>query len=114
MIAWSIGLLGVAALGGIALFILRLREAEGVPVGLAVGHGVLAAAGVVLLAISVDRGTATGLAAGALALFVLAALGGVYLFASHLRTGSFGVGSAVIHAGVAVVAFALLVLWALG
>lgn len=114
MIAWSIGLFGVAALGGVGLFVLRLRDAEGVPLALAVGHGLLAATALVLLALLVIQGTAAGLATGALVAFVVAALAGFYLLASHLRTGSFPVAPAVAHALVAVTGFVLLVLWALG
>lgn len=113
MITWSIGLFAVAALGGLTLLALRLRDAEGAPLGLAVLHGLLAATALVLLLIPVLRGEARGLAAAALAAFVVAALVGFYLFASHVRTGRFGVPPAIAHALVAVAGFVMLLIWAL-
>jgi hypothetical protein len=75
--------------------------------GLALAHGGLAAAGLVALAVEVFT---ADLAAGLpLALFVVAALGGFALFSFHLRQKALPIPVVVIHAGVAVVAFLLLV-----
>ena len=98
-------LFAAAALGGLILAGLRLRD-KPLPMGLALAHGGIAAAGLVALAVAVFGG---GLAAELpLALFVVAALGGFGLFSSHLRGKALPIPVVVIHAGVAVVAFALL------
>lgn len=114
MITWSVGLFALAALGGITLLALRLRDADGVPLGLAVVHGLAAASALVLLLIVVFDGGAGGLAVAALVAFVVAALVGFYLFASHFRTGTFAVPPAVAHALVAAVGFVMLVIWVVG
>jgi hypothetical protein len=102
----AIVLFALAALGGVVLAILRFRGRPTLPLGLAVVHGLLAAAGLVVLIWAVAAG---GLAAkGSLALFVVAALGGFVLFSFQLRQKAIPIGVMLIHAIVAVVAFVLL------
>ena len=74
----------VAALGGLALatFVLRGRLA---PWALSILHALLGACGLVLLALSVLQGGAGSRALVALAVLLLAALGGFYLASLHLR-----------------------------
>lgn len=108
MLTWSVILFGVAALGGIIMFAMRARD-EMPPLGLALLHGLLAATALVLLAVVVIGGEANALVTSSLAFFVLAALGGFYLLALHLRKGTFPLGLVVAHGGLAVVAFVLLV-----
>jgi len=99
-------LFALAALGGVVLAILRLKGRPTLPLGLAILHGLLAAAGLVVLAWAVFG---AGLAAkGSLALFLVAALGGFVLFSFQLRQKAIPVGIMVIHAIVAVIAFLLL------
>lgn len=112
MTVWAAVLFAAAALGGAVMVVQRLGERK-IPMGLALLHGLAAASGLVLLLLAVLQGAAAGLATIALVLFVLAALGGFYLFASYLRTGSFPVPVMFVHAGVAVLAFLLLVFWLL-
>lgn len=104
---WSVALFAVAAAGGAAMLAMKIR-ARDVPLGLALGHGLLAAIALGLLILSVLGGGASTLVTVALILFVVAALGGFVLFASHLRSGTFPLGLAWIHGGAAVVAFVLL------
>lgn len=107
MMSWAVGLFAAAAVGGVVMLLQR-RSEKAVPTGLAVLHGLLAAAALVLVAIPVVQGGAAGLVTTALVIFVLAALGGFYLFATHLRTGTFPLGVAVVHGLLAVTAFVLL------
>jgi hypothetical protein len=100
-------LFGVAAVGGIILAALRLKD-KPLPMGLALAHGGAAAAGLVVLAVSV---LGSGLAAGLpLALFLVAALGGFALFSFHLRKKALPIPVMLVHGGVAAVAFVLLLL----
>ncbi len=102
----AIVLFALAALGGILLAILRLRGREVLPLGLAVVHGLVAAAGLVALIWAV---VGAGLAAKLpLGLFVVAALGGFVLFAFQLRNRAIPIGVMVVHALVAVAGFLLL------
>lgn len=106
---WSIVLFAAAALGGVTMLAMRMKEKE-VPMPLALGHGLLAATGLVLLVLAVLGGGGSTLTTVALVLFVAAALGGFVLFASHLKSGTFSLGLAWMHGGAAVVAFVLLLI----
>ncbi|PYK66074.1 MAG: hypothetical protein DME50_06665, partial [Verrucomicrobia bacterium] len=78
-------LFALAALGGIILAALHLTT-KSAPVPLALLHGLLAAAGLVLLIIGVTQMASAGLPGIALVIFIIAALGGFVLFAIHLKT----------------------------
>jgi ABC-type transport system involved in cytochrome c biogenesis permease subunit len=108
-------LFGIAAVGGLTMAILRLRKPENpLPIGLALAHGALAAAGLVALILAVvGAGTAApDLLKASLVIFVVAALGGFFLFSFQLRKKPIPVGVMVIHALAAVTAFALLLVTA--
>jgi hypothetical protein len=83
----AIIVLGLAALGGVTMVIIRLRGAPLPPTMLAAGHGLLAATGVGLLIYAAATDGVPQLAQIALGIFVLAALGGVYLVANYHRRG---------------------------
>ena len=102
-------LFAVAALGGLTLAILRFRERP-LPMALAVVHGLVAAAALVTLILAVWAGGTVTLTRAALGLFVLAALGGFVLFASHLRGRALPKLLVVVHGLAAVTAFVLLLL----
>ena len=110
-----IGLFAIAALGGITLATLRLRGKE-LPLALALAHGAIAAAGLLALIFAVvSAGTAApSLSKAALAIFVVAALGGFFLFSFQLRKKQIPVGVMIIHALVAVTAFVLLLVATVG
>jgi hypothetical protein len=79
-------LLSLAALGGVAMVVIRLRGAPLPPIGLATGHGTIAAIGVLVLAYNAYTPGIPQLAQIALGIFVLAALGGLTLFTMfHLK-----------------------------
>jgi hypothetical protein len=109
MLTWAAILFAAAALGGVVMVVMRSRDRMP-PLGLGLLHGLLAAGALVLLALVVLGGDVIGpLLTASLALFVLAALGGFLLLASHLlRKGTFSLGVALAHGGTAVVAFVLL------
>lgn len=104
----ALALFAVAALGGVVLAVIRFRGKPYPPLGLALVHGLFAAAGLVALIAGVAQGHAPSRATIALVLFVIAALGGFVLFFTHLRKNALPIGLVVIHALVAVVAFVIL------
>ncbi|RDD61396.1 hypothetical protein [Ferruginivarius sediminum] len=120
MLGWSVVIFAVAALGGLALAVMHFRSGgkERPSTGLAVVHGLAAALAVVLLIAGIAN-SAAGFSAGlsslavvALVLFVVAALGGAYLFlGKHLRGESLPSAVVVIHGGVAALAFVLLLVF---
>ena len=77
---------------------------------LAVGHGLLAAAGLVVLIVAVVGGSTGNLLIASLTLFVIAALGGFALFSFHLRRLRLPTPVVLIHGLVAVIAFVLLLI----
>jgi hypothetical protein len=109
----AIVLFALAAVGGVVMA-LKIRAGELPPKALALGHGALAATGLVLLLIAVLDTGAGGLAAVALVLFVGAALGGFVMFAGHLKERVPTVGLVAAHALAAVAAFVLLLVYVLG
>lgn len=84
-----------------------------VSVGLAVGHGIFAVLGLFFLILAAARGVATGLALVALAIFVLTALGGVFLFLNHFLRNPLPRPMIFVHGGAAAVAFVLLLVFVL-
>lgn len=113
MLTLAVVLFALAALGGLTLALMH-RQGRDVPVPLALVHGVLAAAGLVVLAWAWLSQGLGGLATLALVLFVVAALGGFYLFAQHLQGRTLRLPIILIHGAVAVVAFVLLFVPLLG
>lgn len=105
-----IGLFAVAALGGVFMAVLRFKGTERPPMPVALIHGAVAAAGLVALILAVLSAEPAPAVRIALGLFVVAALGGFVLFSFHLRQKALPIPLMVIHAGVAVVAFVLLLL----
>lgn len=94
----------VAATGGLVLaaYVLRNRFA---PWALSLLHAALGATGLLLLIVSCVRGTATQPVLIGFALLLLAALGGFFLASFHLRKRLPPKAVVVVHAGVAVAGF---------
>lgn len=112
MLIFSIILFAVAAVLGLTVAIALLRKKEtSKPVALA--HGALGAAGLVLLLLHALAHPQRMLTI-AVGLFVVAALGGFVLLANDLRRKPGPVYLIVVHAVVAVVAFGLVLLAARG
>jgi len=101
-------LFGIAAVGGLVMVTMILRGAPRPPLPLALGHGALAAAGLVALILVVVGPDAPSMAKTALVIFLIAALGGFYLIAQHLQNKPLPVSVVLVHAAVAVVAFLIL------
>jgi len=109
MLTIAVVLFAAAALGGGTLATLHFRQ-KGLPMVLAVGHGLLAAAGLVVLIVAVVGGSTGNLLIASLTLFVIAALGGFALFSFHLRRLRLPTPVVLIHGLVAVIAFVLLLI----
>lgn len=113
-------LFAIAALGGITLAVMhfRARGKTHPPTSLAMLHGTLAAVALIFLIIGIAA-TADGFSAGfsslavlALGLFVLAALGGAYMFfGNHLRGKPLPSPVVVIHGLAAATGFVLLLVY---
>lgn len=107
MLFAAVGLFAVSALGGLVLAVLHFKKKD-LPLPLALVHGLLGASGLVALLLAVMSGGAPAKAGLALTLFVVAALGGFFLFSFHLRKKRLPSPVVLIHALVAVLAFAIL------
>jgi len=103
-------LFAIAAVGGIVLALIRFKGKPYPPLGLALVHGAVAAAGLVMLIALVAQHQGTSSATTALVLFLIAALGGFGLFFHHLRKVALPIWLVVVHALVAVAAFLILLL----
>lgn len=98
----------VAALGGLVLAFRALGGRE-LPWALAIGHGALGAAGLVLLLVAVLGGAGGQLALAGLVVLALAALGGFYLLSFHLRGKTHPRPVILVHAGAAIIGVGLLI-----
>jgi hypothetical protein len=103
-------LLAIAAVGGAAMAFMRLSGRELPPMALALVHGLFAAAGLVALLVAVVGANVSTQFQIALGGFVVAALGGFFLFSYHLRGKALPVPVVLIHGVVAVISFVLLLL----
>ena len=97
-------LFALGALGGLVMAVLSFKNRP-IPVALAAGHGLLAATGLVLLIVGALTGVGGNTARIALAVLVIAALGGFYLLSFHVRKQQHPRAVIVVHALVAVVGF---------
>lgn len=104
----AIILFAIAALGGIVMALMRFTGRELPPLGLAILHGLLAAAGLVALVIALLSQGYTVATVIALAGFVGAAIGGFYLFSLHMKKQALPIPYVVVHGGFAVISFIIL------
>jgi tryptophan-rich sensory protein len=108
MIYAIIAAFGVAAILGITI-LGRLLSAGATPKPVVYAHGIFAATGLVLLIVYIvnhaQRSPKTSLI-----LFILAALGGFYLFFRDMSKKKIPIGVAVVHALLAVIAFVILLI----
>ena len=104
MLIYAIVAFAIAAVGGLILasHVLRKRFA---PWALSVLHALLGATGLVLLIALAVQGSAPGRLLAALALLLLAALGGFFVASFHLRKRIAPAAAVLAHAGVAVAGF---------
>lgn len=111
MINAAIGLLALSAVGGLVLAVKHFRHSNA-PIPLAVVHGLLGAAGLVLYVLAVLKTGFTPLTMASVGLLVAAALGGFVLFALHLKGQVLPKAVMVLHALLAVGGFLILLSWA--
>lgn len=102
----------LGALGGLVLAFRALGGRE-LPWALAIGHGALGAAGLLLLLVAVMGGAGGQLTLAGLIVLVLAALGGFYLLSFHLRGRTHPAPVILVHALAAVIGVGLLIAAAL-
>jgi hypothetical protein len=109
-------LFGLAALGGLVMVGIRASKNQNPPTALALGHGLIAAAG--LITLIYHRLTATSPPMPnevnwAIGIFVVAALGGIGMFTLfHLRNRVIPLAFMLVHGLIAAVGLGLL-LWAM-
>ena len=109
MLQVSTYLFGIAALGGVAMGLIRFTSGGNPPSWLAMLHGFLAGAGLTLLAYAVVTMRVPPFATLALLLFAVGAIGGIILnLHYHLREIPLPKWLVVVHAGITVLAFLLL------
>lgn len=89
----------IAGLGGMGMLALRFRGGNP-PLAIAPVHGLAAAAGLVTLTLAVVGG-ARGPALLALVLFVIAAMGGLFMLSLHLKAKLLPIGFILAHGAVA-------------
>ena len=115
MLIAAIVCFALAAVGGLVLAYGHITD-EAPGILLALGHGLLSATGLVLLILAyLAQASALGtMGTVSLGAFVVAALGGFYLFSRRFASEGASTGVIVIHGGVAVVGFVLLLIAFLG
>ncbi|MBM4024657.1 MAG: hypothetical protein FJ280_04525 [Planctomycetes bacterium] len=102
----SVVLFALAAAGGITIVTFYKRGKLSLP--LALVHGAFAVSGLVVLIIAAAQGRTTTPGYVALGLFVVVALGGLYLIYAHLAKNKLPRAVIGIHAALAVIALLLL------
>lgn len=109
MLVTAILIFLVAAIGGL-IMATRIFSDRTPPVAFAVGHGLFAATGLLLLLWMWAQGQLTGLATAGLVILVLAAIGGFFLLSFHVRGKPHPKPVVVVHASVAVIGVGALLL----
>ena len=104
-----VGLFAIAAVGGLTLAGMKFMGKE-LPMPLALGHGVFAAAGLVTLIINVVQSTINTLMNVSLLLFFVVAVGGFALFSLHLMKKMQPNWLVVVHGLGAVISFVVLLI----
>jgi hypothetical protein len=109
MMKTSLVLLAIAALGGLTMAGMRFAGTPRPPAALAMLHGFLAGAAVTLLLYAYFTVGLPSRAAWATLLFIIAALGGVYLNLNyHWKLQPLPINIMIVHAVIAVLGFVLL------
>jgi hypothetical protein len=113
MLTYSIIIFAIAAVGGLILAS-KVLTGKLASWPLSILHALLGATGLVMLGMFVLEGTGPGRVTAALAVLVVAALGGFFLASFHVRKKIAPKGIVIIHAGVAVAGFLTLLSVILG
>ena len=110
MMQTATGLLAVSAAGGLIMAAIRFSGQPHPPTWLAMLHGFLSAAALTLLLYAYFTVGLPGMAQLALLLFLAAAAGGVFMNLNfHWKMLPLPIGFVLVHAGVAICGFLLLV-----
>lgn len=107
LVTYALIVFAIAALGGLVLASNVLRG-HLAPWALSILHALLGATGLLLLIAQVLQGSPAGRVVGALGLLVVAALGGFYLASLHLKKAIPPKGIVLLHAGLAITGFLVL------
>jgi len=111
MMQTATGLLAVSAAGGLAMAGIRFSGKPTPPSWLAMLHGFLSAAALTLLIYAWFTVGLPGMAQLALLVFLVAAAGGAFMNLNfHLKMLPLPIGLVLVHAGIAVCGFLLLVI----
>lgn len=109
MLQIAAALFATAALGGVLMAGIRFSGSPRPPSWLAMGHGLLAAAGLTLLSYATVFAGVPVMAQVSLGLFMIAALGGTAMnLLFHSKQLPLPIPLMIVHAGLAVTAFVLL------
>ncbi|SES94342.1 hypothetical protein SAMN05216326_10779 [Nitrosomonas marina] len=107
MLTYAIVIFAIAAIGGVFMAT-KVLSGQLAPWPLSIVHALLGATGLIMLIMIVLEGSAAGAVTAALGLLVVAALGGFYLASLHMKQVVAPKNVVIIHAGVAVVGFLIL------
>ena len=108
MFTYAVLLIALGAVAGLYMAVQHFKGRTPPKSGVAILHGLLAVSGVIVLLLGVwEIGFGT-VHSWALGLFVIAALGGLYLVSHHMRQRPLPNGVIVIHGLVAAIAFLVL------
>ena len=113
MLFAALACFAMAAAGGATLAFLYFSRGK-TPIPIALLHGLLAVSGVILLVIGMGQGHSGRIFAAALALFLIAALGGLVMFAAHMHKRPLPVPLLIAHAVFALSGFLALLAGTLG
>lgn len=104
MLTTALIVFAIAAVGGLFLAS-RVLRGHLAPWAISILHALLGASGLILLILTVVQGGVSARVTAALAILILAALGGFFLASLHLRGRVAPKAVVFVHAGVAVVGF---------
>lgn len=104
MLTTALIVFAIAAMGGLFLAS-RVLRGHLAPWAISILHALLGASGLILLILTVVQGDASARVTAALAILILAALGGFFLASLHLRGRVAPKAVVFVHAGVAVTGF---------
>lgn len=104
MLTYAVIIFAITAVGGIVLAT-SLLKGNLAPWAISIIHAILGATGLVLVLVAILQGNGSETVKIALGLLVIAALGGFYLVAQHLRKTVAEKKAVIVHASVAVAGF---------